>query len=295
MMQVDKDNPLASEEQAAIDAQAEDAANLAEAEQANPPEEIAAADAGEVPAEPAPDAEEVPAEAEPVLDAPAEGEEQGASDAAFVAAQKDADESTAESDATWKQAEAELATQEEQGWSQIGQAQGDIDALIAELERETQAASAGADSDDSQFVYEERAHTEDLGQRLDELQAAFENEIITEGAGETRLQVTAIANNYLTCRTWDGTTQGTVDILVAKPPMLRHVLANYPQLSSLTTVNAQQVTAIAGAVSETWKVTPLYTVGTEIHAFVTATGVVVATIELTLMDANHSARAWAKI
>lgn len=42
-----------------------------------------------------------------------------------------------------------------------------------------------------------------------------------EDGGVARLVVQSVADDYLVCRAWDGTTAGTVDIYVAKPPWLR--------------------------------------------------------------------------
>jgi len=72
------------------------------------------------------------------------------------------------------------------------------------------------------------------------------------------VRVKEIFNDYYRCRTWDGTVEGVNDLLAAKHFKLRHVLANYPQLTSLVTVDTQTVTASDGGTNpdETWKVTP---------------------------------------
>lgn len=126
------------------------------------------------------------------------------------------------------------------------------------------------------------------------------SELITEG-GRTRpllrLRVKTIANDYLTCRTWDGTNEGSADINVARPVELRHDVDYYPGLTSLTTVNAQEVTATDGADTETWKVTPDYVVDGEIWATVSGpgTGVTVSGTELRWVDLNLAGRAWAAL
>lgn len=111
-----------------------------------------------------------------------------------------------------------------------------------------------------------------------------------------RVKITAIANDYLTTRPYDGTTTGTADVLVARPWCLQHVAAHYAGLTSLTTVNAQQVTATDGSTTETWKVTPSYQVGDEIEIRPVPVGGVVPTVggvALAWIDANVDARAWA--
>jgi hypothetical protein len=42
------------------------------------------------------------------------------------------------------------------------------------------------------------------------------------GTISKRYRVKSVQGDYLTCRTWDGTTEGGTDVLVAKPPQLRH-------------------------------------------------------------------------
>jgi hypothetical protein len=109
----------------------------------------------------------------------------------------------------------------------------------------------------------------------------------------TRMRVKGIYNDYLTCRTWDGVNEGP-DIDVAKPYELRHVLGNYTGLSSLTTVATQTVTAVGGAVTETWKVTPDYKIDAEIQVATSTggTGVTVSSVDLPLIDLNTAGRAW---
>lgn len=42
------------------------------------------------------------------------------------------------------------------------------------------------------------------------------------GISAKRYRVKSVQGDYLTCRTWDGTTEGGNDVLIAKPPQLRH-------------------------------------------------------------------------
>jgi hypothetical protein len=110
-----------------------------------------------------------------------------------------------------------------------------------------------------------------------------------------RYRIKSIQNNYVTCRTWDGTTEGTTDVLIAKPRKLRHVYGNYPGLTSLTTVDAQTGTATNGTITETWIVTPAYVVDDDLWAVtVAATGVTDGSGNAIVnLDVNDDARAWA--
>src|SRR5690606_1135133 len=90
------------------------------------------------------------------------------------------------------------------------------------------------------------------------------------GGGATdapiRLLVKEELNNYLRCRSWDGDNEGTTDIYVAKPLLLRHDADLYPQLTSLTTNAADEVEVTDGSETETWKVTQSYYTDCEIWA-----------------------------
>ena len=92
-----------------------------------------------------------------------------------------------------------------------------------------------------------------------------------------RMKVTDVSqNNYIVCQTWNGTTQGTTDINVAKAPQLRHLAENYhyyltssttAALSALVTVAPQEVTITLqdGITTETWRVNHPYFIGAEIY------------------------------
>lgn len=41
------------------------------------------------------------------------------------------------------------------------------------------------------------------------------------GGGVVAMKIKSVSTAYLTCRSWDGTTEGGTDVLVAKPPALR--------------------------------------------------------------------------
>lgn len=115
----------------------------------------------------------------------------------------------------------------------------------------------------------------------------------TASSSATPFIVQSIQNNWLTCRTWDGSTAGSTDILVAKPFLLRHVLANYPQLTSFTTVNAQQATVVESGNTYTWKVTLPYAADEIIWAQPTTLGDLTSGGNpLVWEDTNRGAHAW---
>lgn len=113
-----------------------------------------------------------------------------------------------------------------------------------------------------------------------------------------RMRFKSEDNDYITCRRWDGTTEGTEDVLVAKPWKLRHDADNYGTITSLSTTSASEVDVDdggGGEDEETWVVTPSYETNDEIYAHaVNGTGVEVGDDELRFIDLNIDARAWAK-
>lgn len=119
-------------------------------------------------------------------------------------------------------------------------------------------------------------------------------------SGVVRMQIAEIFNDHLRCRMIEGAAPdspaGDTDYLVAKPLKLRHQASIYPQLDSLTTIDAQNVTAAAtGYESELWRVNPRYVVGQTLFAEalpVSGTGLEVSGERLVWMDANVDGRAW---
>jgi hypothetical protein len=111
-----------------------------------------------------------------------------------------------------------------------------------------------------------------------------------------RMRVKQEFNNYLRCRLWNGTADGADEVYVAKPWKLRHVLANYPNLTGLTTNAANEVEATDGVDTETWLVTPDYDANDEILALYVGTTGVAGTGGLTdigWIDTNRDGRVWA--
>ena len=109
-----------------------------------------------------------------------------------------------------------------------------------------------------------------------------------------RYRVNVIENDYLEVGTWDGTTEGTAAVYIAKPFKLRHIAGHYAGLTGLTTSTAQEVSATNGSEVETWVGTPSYAVDDEIYAVpCQGTGVTVGGEDVTLIDLNSDGRAWA--
>jgi len=115
------------------------------------------------------------------------------------------------------------------------------------------------------------------------------------------MRVIAIDNDWLSCAHYDGTTTPSNindTYVVAKPYKLRHIVANYDLLTTLTTTNAQEVIAGNGVVSETWRVTPLYEVGDDIMVMIvpgTDLEVGVGGNEVHLLDCNVDGKQWAVV
>ena len=122
---------------------------------------------------------------------------------------------------------------------------------------------------------------------------------VVELLGEPQVltaKITALANDYVTCKLVDDT--GAVvgdDFDVAKPWKLRHLAAEYDGVDSITT-GADSNTVTAGASAEddeTWKVRQPYKVDDVIIiGRVQHTDVTVSAVELHWIDLNVDARAW---
>lgn len=153
------------------------------------------------------------------------------------------------------------------------------------------------------------------------------------GGGGTRYRVKAVYSTYLVCRTWDGTTEGTSDVYIAKPPHLRWYASAWPGYtavgaaitfawSALTgNIDGQRTAAASGATTQTEIVVPVWQYAAngsgisggydEIWADTPAGGTGVTTVTesaysgaaspaasgtvLTLMDDNRNGRYWEQI
>ena len=115
------------------------------------------------------------------------------------------------------------------------------------------------------------------------------------GTGRIRLmQVQSIANEHLVCKRWkDGAVVGG-EIIVMKPWELHHDSQYFAEATSITTVDAQTVTATDGTITETWKVTVDYIALTSlILAYRCVTGESFAGSDIAWIDLNVGGRAWA--
>lgn len=134
--------------------------------------------------------------------------------------------------------------------------------------------------------------------------------------GATRYRVKRVYGTYLVCRSWDGTAEGDVDELVAKPPHLRWYASAWPGMtvvgaaltfvwSSLTdNIDGQRTVSDGTNPDQTEIVVPVWQVAAngaglsggydEIWADtpVGGTGVTVSGTVVTLMDDNRNGRRW---
>lgn len=124
------------------------------------------------------------------------------------------------------------------------------------------------------------------------------------GISAKRLRFKSSRANYIICRTWDGTTEGTTDIKVAKPAKLRNSITSEVldgttiTYTYTTTGSAAYVERTAsGASSETQRIVPRYILNDEIWAIGVPVGANDDTSPtpqpLTILDLNIDARAWA--
>lgn len=109
-----------------------------------------------------------------------------------------------------------------------------------------------------------------------------------------RFLVQSIGNEYLTCHTYDGTTEGSDDILVAKPPDFRASVMDglSYESSDLTWVSSQTLTADDGVTEETWLITLSYFAGCEVYAVKNPDGGT-GVDDVDWLDLNVAGRCWA--
>ena len=108
------------------------------------------------------------------------------------------------------------------------------------------------------------------------------------------LRLKSIQADYLTCRTWDGTTEGSTDILVAKSYKLRNAIVS-AVIDGVTVTYAYPDTVtrtatISGS-NETQVIVPRYLVNDLILGMTVGyTGVT----SVTIIDLNLDGRAWSR-
>jgi hypothetical protein len=118
------------------------------------------------------------------------------------------------------------------------------------------------------------------------------------GVERARFRVKTIQNDYLVCRTYDGTTEGSEDINVAKPWDLRRTPFHGVAVNGITCTYSSAIarSATNGSVTESQVITPPYFANCEIWAFKAVgggTSVTVSSDTLVWQDMNVSGRAWA--
>lgn len=138
------------------------------------------------------------------------------------------------------------------------------------------------------------------GYRVKETASGTILEIIP-GAGGSSLTLYRFKSNaadHIICRSWDGTTEGTIDVLIAKQPTIRNsvtseTLRGVPTTYSAWDLTAQTRMASVGGTIETHYITPPFNVNDLIYAMPAKTLVSAGTpaAPLTLMDT--SPRQWA--
>ena len=113
-------------------------------------------------------------------------------------------------------------------------------------------------------------------------------------------KVVTVYGDYVSCKTWDGTTLGTTKINIAKPYLLRrtpfHGLSR-DGISYNYTSNIAR-TATQGATSESQVIVPSYVANDIIYAAQGVNGGVDVTVsgtKLLWLDINVDGRAWAKV
>lgn len=121
-----------------------------------------------------------------------------------------------------------------------------------------------------------------------------------------RFKIKDVRQNHLVCREWDGSSEGKLDIKIAKPFLLRaelttRVIGGTEFTYTFTGSEAQEKVADDGSDTETQVVVPRYEFGDEIYAVkgpnrgtgvaITVSGV---STDVDWMDMNIDARAWAK-
>jgi len=110
---------------------------------------------------------------------------------------------------------------------------------------------------------------------------------------------------HIICRSWNGTTEGTEDVKIAKPHELRYSIesaeigAVFVTYSGYDVLGQQRIATPSGGTAETQLITPRYIPDRLIFAVSAFTDVTIEgdipedDEELTLIDLNVGGRAWA--
>lgn len=115
----------------------------------------------------------------------------------------------------------------------------------------------------------------------------------------------SVSDDHLVCRTWDGATEGSANVNVAKPPALRRTGWHGVTVVGITYTytGTQARTAVQGTTTENQVIIPAYQtasgqyIGNVIYAVQPqgGTGVVVNGEAVVWQDLNVDGRAWAKV
>jgi len=120
-----------------------------------------------------------------------------------------------------------------------------------------------------------------------------------------RLLLKSVSDDYLVCRAWDGTTEGSSAIYVAKPFLLQRTPHDGVSRHGYTAGNyaayaiTRTVTRDSDAETEDQIIVPNYQVGSgsydgdEVYALLCKTGIS-ADLPVRLIDLNVDGRAWAE-
>jgi len=114
-----------------------------------------------------------------------------------------------------------------------------------------------------------------------------------------QFRVQSVGNDHITCHTWDGTTEGTVDVKVAKPYLLRRTPFDGETRDGITYTYSSAVEREAddGADTEDQVIVDSYIEDDIIYAIRRISGgtdVTVSTVDLQWLDLNIDGRYWAK-
>jgi hypothetical protein len=123
------------------------------------------------------------------------------------------------------------------------------------------------------------------------------------GSSATQYRYKSMEGDYYVCRAWNGTTEGSVDVYIAKPHILRKTGFNGTTYNGITYVYSSNhvartaTVAATPALTETQMVIPPYVADDIIYATQpNATGVrTTANSPVTLLDLNVDARYWARV
>lgn len=122
------------------------------------------------------------------------------------------------------------------------------------------------------------------------------------GSEIQQFKLKSVQGDYITCRSWNGTSEGSSDVFIAKPFRLRRdpfdqqtiVFPTYTASYSYTN-NTQRTETISG-VNEEQVVIPVFNPNFDIIYAIDCDGLNISTVDdepISLIDLNLDGRAWA--